>query len=568
MMHSVTIGVVGAGGDGVVVLGGLLQRLAAAQGYYSQMSRYYGPQIRGGGSAVKLGLDSERFSMPQDDLDILICFAWDKYWEFEQELPMKAETLVVYEQTVPQGISLPRESFRIDFTERSKSITGSTMDKNIVALGMVNRVLGIARDGVAEAIEKDEELRLLRKRLAALEEGERIMIDLSLPQRELQTAKDQSPKIVLHGNSAVARGALRAGCTAFFGYPITPAAEIMEEMQRKLSSEGASYLQAEDEITSTNMLLGASLAGIKAMTSTSGPGLDLMTETLGLASNAEIPMVVVDVQRCGPSTGIPSKSEQSDLNHAIYGSHGEAPRVVIAPYDVSSCHRLTIESFNIAERFQTPVILLSDQWLGQTLFAIDDFLNSDFLIQDRIRPSPKDSNGYLRYKLTNDYISPMSNAGDEGFVYQTSGLTHDEMGAPSFDAATHQLLHEKRWKKLLPLRERDDLVHLFGKDGSEIGIVSWGSSASFIQETLSDVGLDDRISVCIPQLLCPLPTKVEEYIGSLQRLLVVEMNYSGQLYHYLRAHVDLPHDTQVYARAGGRSFSRRELSEPIGRLIQ
>ena len=120
----------------------------------------------------------------------------------------------------------------------------------------------------------------------------------------------------------------------------------------------------------------------------------------------------------------------------------------------------------------------------------------------------------------------------------------------------------------MPLRERDDLVHLFGKEGSEIGIVSWGSSAAFIRETLSDVGLDDRISVCVPQLLCPLPIKVEEYIGALQRLLVVEMNYSGQLYHYLRSYVDLPRDTQVYTRAGGRSFSRRELSEPIRRLIQ
>jgi len=568
MISSITIGVVGAGGDGVVILGGLLQRIAAAQGYYGQMSRHYGAQIRGGGSAVKLGLNAECFSMPRDNLDILLCFSWEKYLEFEQELHITDETLVLYEQSAPQNIRLPLESFVIDFSGRSKAVTGSTGNKNIVALGLLGTMLGISGDIFNNATAADHEFDLLTQKLPALEEGECMMATCSLPSRELQTAKYPSPKTVMHGSSAVARGALRAGCEAFFGYPITPAAEIMEKMHTGLSAEGTTYIQAEDEIASAGMVLGASIAGIKAMTSTSGPGLDLMTETLGLASSAEIPMVIVDVQRCGPSTGIPSKSEQSDLNHAVYGGHGEALRVVLAPYDITSCYALAIESLNIAAHFQVPVILLSDQWLGQTFFAVDDFEDKEYKIENRINPSRADNNSYLRYQWTDDFISPMSAAGDKDFVYQTSGLTHDEKGAPSFNAATHQQLHVKRSGKLLPLRERSDLVHVFGNINSEAGIVTWGSSASFVLETVRDSGLDDRISVCVPQLLHPLPDRVEEYIRNLKRLLIIEMNFSGQLHRHLRSQIDLPHSTNIYARAGGRPFSRKELSEPIGRLIQ
>jgi 2-oxoglutarate ferredoxin oxidoreductase subunit alpha len=161
----------------------------------------------------------------------------------------------------------------------------------------------------------------------------------------------------------------------------------------------------------------------------------------------------------------------------------------------------------------------------------------------------------------------MPAAGDEGLVYQTSGLTHDERGVPSFGADIHQRLHDKRWRKLLPLRERDDLVYVFGEGESDIGIVVWGSSGTVVLETLRHMGLQDRISACIPQLLHPLPKRVERYVKALRRLLVVEMNYSGQLYRYLRSLVDLPRDTQVYARAGGRLFDRRELATEIVRLI-
>ena len=569
MRKNLTIGIVGAGGDGVVVLGSFLQRIAAALGYFSQMPRYYGAQIRGGGSAVKLGLDAERLSLPKDSTDILVCFSWERYLEFKQEMALTEDTLIACENDLPEEMKLPKRCFRIDFSRRSQELTGSTRSKNIVVLGLLKAILALPNIQVREIIEKDEELKLLQENLLALEAGEHLFREHSLPELTLSPARDPSAKVVLHGNAAMARAASDAECCSFFGYPITPAAEIMEELQRELSRKKGIFLQAEDEIASVGLAVGASLTGAKSMTSTSGPGFDLMTEMIGLASADEIPVVIIDVQRCGPSTGIPSKSEQSDLNHAIYGGHGDAPRVVIAPYDVEGCYRLVIESFNIAEHFQTPVIVLSDQWLGQTFVAIDDeFLKRDHPIKGRKRPLNKDIEDYHRYQLTEDLISPMAVAGDERLAYQTTGLTHDDKGTPAFDHETHQKMHEKRWKKLAPLCQRDDLVKFFGKEETSRGIITWGSSAQVVIDTVRKLGLQHEIRVCVPELIHPLPEKIDRFAGSMEKLLVVEMNYSGQLYRYLRSLIDLPRRTEVCSRSGGQPFSNEELTEPITELAR
>lgn len=569
MRRSLTIGIVGAGGDGVVVLGSLLQRIGAALGYFSQMPRYYGAQIRGGGSAVKLRLDAERLSLPKDSLDIFVCFSWERYLEFKQEMALREDTLVTCENDAPEEMKLAKRCFRIDFSRRSQQITGSTQSKNIVALGLLKAILALPDIRVRGIIAEDKELKLLKENLPTLEAGEGLFREYSLPELTLSPARDPSAKVVLHGNAAMARAASEAECHSFFGYPITPAAEIMEEMQRELSRKKGVFLQAEDEIASVGLAVGASLAGAKSMTSTSGPGFDLMTEMIGLASADEIPVVIIDVQRCGPSTGIPSKSEQSDLNHAIYGGHGDAPSVVIAPYDVKGCYRLVIESFNIAECFQTPVILLSDQWLGQTFVAIDDeFLREYHPVKGRKKPSNEDIKDYHRYQLTEDLISPMAVAGDEGFTYQATGLTHNDKGAPAFDHETHQKLHEKRRNKLAPLRQRDDLAQVFGKGETSKGVITWGSSAQIVIDTVRNLGLQNEITVCVPELIHPLPEKIERFAGSMEKLLVVEMNYSGQLYRYLRSRIDLPRRTEVCSRAGGQPFSTEELTEPIRELAR
>ena len=566
MRNRLTIGIAGAGGDGVVVLGSLLQRLAASQGYSGQMPRYYGPQIRGGASGVKLSLDTTRVSVPADAADIMVCFNWEKYAELEQELPLGTNTVLFYDKA-PESMALPEKSFQVGFSEVSKELTGATPSKNIVALGLLERILALPESLSDSATVHDAALALLERNGPALNAGKRLLPEFPFAELRLSPPEDPSAKVVLHGNGAVAHGAIRAGCRAFFGYPITPASEVMQEMQECLDQRNGVFVQAEDEIAALGLALGASLTGAKSMTATTGPGLDLMTEMMGLASGAEIPVVIVDVQRCGPATGIPSKWEQSDLNHVIYGGHGDAPRVVIAPYNMEGCYRLAIESFSISEYYQTPVILLSDQRLGQTTVATSsDFLTEDYAVARRKSPGREGQEGYRRYELTEGYVSPMASAGDEGFVYQATGLSHNEKGRPSFDFATNQRMHEKRWQKLAPLRDRDELAKVFGREQSRKGIVAFGSSAQFVLETVKDLGLRDEIKVCIPELIQPLPRGLTSFVGSLDRLLVIEMNYSGQLHHYLRAQIDLPSHTESYARAGGLAFGRTELSGPIAEL--
>jgi 2-oxoglutarate ferredoxin oxidoreductase subunit alpha len=225
---------------------------------------------------------------------------------------------------------------------------------------------------------------------------------------------------------------------------------------------------------------------------------------------------------------------------------------------------LVIESINITQSYQAPVILLSDQWLGQTLVATSsEFMEKDYPRHKVKRPVRKQLEPYSRYELTRDLVSPMAAVGDAGFVYQTTGLTHGEEGTPAFDFHTHQTMHEKRWQKLMPLCQRDELVKLFGEPEYRRGIVTWGSSAQIVLETIRGLGLQDKVKVCVPELIYPLPDTVESFVKSCEKLLVVEMNYSGQFYHYLRSLVDLPEKTSIYSRAGGRPFSKEELAGPI-----
>jgi 2-oxoglutarate/2-oxoacid ferredoxin oxidoreductase subunit alpha len=570
MRSRLTIGIAGAGGDGVVVLGNLLQRLAASQGYFSQMPRYYGPQIRGGASGVKLSLDTTRVSVPADIADVMVCFNWEKYAELEEELPLGRDSVLFYDSAPPrEDIVLPENSFQVAFSEIGKQLTGKPAAKNMVALGLLERILALPESLSKGAAIEDEASAILERSGPALTAGRRLLPEFPFSELRLSPPLDAQAKVVLHGNSAVVQGAIRVGCRAFFGYPITPASEIMEEMQERLNQGHGVFLQAEDEIAAVGMALGASLTGAKSMTATTGPGIDLMTEMIGLASGAEIPVVIVDVQRCGPATGIPSKLEQSDINHAIYGGHGDAPRVVLAAYNLEGCYRLLIESFNISEYYQTPVILLSDQRLGQTTVATSsDLLEADYAIVERKRPGREHQEQYRRYAMTDDYISPMAIAGDEGTVYQFSGLAHNEKGRPSFDFATNQRMHEKRWQKLAPLRNRDELVKVVGREEARRGIVSFGSSAQFVLETVESLGLQDEVKVCIPELIHPLPRKLTRFVDSSDKLLVVEMSYSAQFYHYLRSQIDLPSDSEVYARAGGMAFSRKELSGPLAKLAR
>jgi 2-oxoglutarate ferredoxin oxidoreductase subunit alpha len=330
-------------------------------------------------------------------------------------------------------------------------------------------------------------------------------------------------------------------------------------------------IQAEDELAAVNMAIGASFAGVKAMTATSGPGLSLMSESIGLASMAEIPLVVVDVQRVGPSTGIPTKTEQGDLQQALYGGHGDAPRIVIAPADVEDCFDVTVQAFYISEKYQIPVIILSDQFIAQRKETVRKeglFLDENGFKKRSTRkiPSQEEQNDYKRYMFIPGGVSPMSYPGLPGATYQAAGIEHDEYGYPNSDVTVHEKMNEKRFAKFKLIREELDFVRTYGDSEAELGIIAWGSSKGAVKEAVLKANKNGmRVSAVIPQIIYPFPTeKFTEYLKPVKRLIIVEVSFSGHFRRYLRSFIRFgPRELIAFARSGGASLTVEEIYNKI-----
>jgi 2-oxoglutarate ferredoxin oxidoreductase subunit alpha len=348
--------------------------------------------------------------------------------------------------------------------------------------------------------------------------------------------------MVVSGNQALSLGALAAGLDCFFGYPITPASEIMEFLATELPKTGGVVVQAEDEIASLGMVLGASYAGKKAMTSSAGPGISLMVEMLGLAAMAELPAVIVDVQRAGPSTGMPTKHEQGDLNLAVFGGHGEVPRIVLAPTSVGDCFYQAVNAINLAERYQTPVFLLSDTALATRTESIPRPDLETLEVWERLTylpeaAEPTGSDGYRRYALTPTGVSPMSVPGQERGAYVSTGLEHNEYGRPRYDATTHARMTEKRFRKLEACVQDAPPAAAYGPVGAEIGVITWGSTYGTAVEAARLANARGRSVACLaPRMLWPLPDQqIAPFLAGKRLLIVPEVNYSGQFAELLKA---------------------------------
>ncbi len=363
--------------------------------------------------------------------------------------------------------------------------------------------------------------------------------------------------MLISGNEAVALGAIAAGCRFVAGYPITPATPIFETLTNLMPKVGGRAIQLEDEIASLSACIGASFAGEKAITPTSGPGLQLMGEQLNLASMLELPLVIVDVQRGGPSTGLPTKTEQSDLKFAIYGTAGEAPRIILAPTSVEDCFYQTIRAFNLAERFQMPALLLTDQSIGyrKATVRIPDLtkiveLDSSVHIDDVSIPSPEkieivnrieaeEMEGYKRYLDTFDGISPITTPGMEGGQYLGGGLEHDETGKASSLPEIHLKMMHKRFKKLEALSKalEKNPPEFEGSEEAKIGVIGWGSTEGAIHEArllAEERGILFRHLQ--PKVLSPLPERqVRNFLSGLKQVVMVEENYTGQFAHFIKA---------------------------------
>ena len=547
------VGIAGAGGDGVVSVGELLIQVGAHEGLFGMLVKSFGPQIRGGESSVRVRLASKRVLSQGDDLDVLIAFNWADYGRFRAELMPGPKTLIFVDEddkTPPEQIPLPESRkgavIRVPFEKLAVEKGGSALAKNIVAVGVLAGALNLPRDGFARAIEnkfgrKGEQV--VAANIAALDAGVAVAAEHQHGAVHVRV-REGEPRMVISGNDAFAFGSLVAGCRFFAGYPITPQSEVMEWLGKQLPKFGGTMIQPEDELASISMAIGASSAGVKALTASSGPGISLKLEALGLASMAEIPLVVLNVQRVGPSTGIPTKTEQADLLQALYGTHGDAPKVVLSTTDVDDCFSVAVDAFNIAEQYQTPVLVLSDQAIGHRTDSIPPFDLSTVKVVDRRLATEAElaavdpHHGFKRYAMTDSGVSPMTIPGQARGNYLMSGLEHDELGWPVSGSVVHQKMSEKRARKLEAAPQ--DYAHLTltaGDPKADIGLLAWGAAKGAVLEAVEQLSADGvKVRAVIPRLLMPFPLeRVERELEGKKVVHVVELSFSGQFYTYLRS---------------------------------
>jgi 2-oxoglutarate ferredoxin oxidoreductase subunit alpha len=365
----------------------------------------------------------------------------------------------------------------------------------------------------------------------------------------------------LSGNEGCGLGALRGGIRFAAAYPITPASDLLEWLAPRLEHLGGELLQAEDELASINMTIGASFGGVPSMTATSGPGLALMTEAMGLAVAAEVPAVIVNVMRGGPSTGIPTKSEQVDLNIALHGLHGDAPHLVLGALDHADCVLVTEWGVRLAEALQTVAIVLTDQNLAQSRALIP---RPDYTLPGiPPRRMPDAGTDYARYALTADGVSPMAVPGQAGGMYVADGLEHTETGKPSTAAADHAAQLDKRQRKIADF----DYGALWAdiRGSGELALLTWGSTSTAVREAAERLqARGTAVRVIALRLLAPArPEQFAAALEGVQRVLVVEQSHGRQFWRYLRSYYDIDADLHVLARPGPLLITPGEIVDAV-----
>ena len=587
MTNEVTIRIGGESGEGTISGGDILALASARWGYHVYTFRTFPAEILGGPCMFQVRISDQPVKSMGDYADVLICLNREAYDRNIGEL--RHGGVLIYDPadfTPDLGDSI---MYAVPFNEIARKEVQLFQTKNMVMLGAICGLFGPPIEAIIQVVQS--KLSRSRKANANLMEKNLLALDIAKQYVQEKIAKsdpymlgavEKADRVVLNGNQAVVAGALAAQCRYFAGYPITPASDIMEGMAKELPLVGGTFLQAEDEMAALASVLGASYGGQRAMTATSGPGLSLMTELIGLSSMAELPAVIVDAQRAGPSTGMPTKMEQSDLSFALNAGHGDTPRIVIAPSNVANCYELIILAFHMADRYQMPVLFLTDQSLTARVESIDTSIFHMPEIQERIQYHDRASDGddsrnemyttsshpvhagtYERYAYTTNGISPMSIPGTGSPSYVATGLEHDEAGHPNYEPEDHTAMMKKRFRKLetaaaeLPQPER------YGDEQARIGVIGWGSTEGAIQEAVDRACAQGyKVASLHPKVLSPLPDQaIQEFIRSVDKVIVPENNYSGQLANLLGAKYGL--QAIRINKYGGLPFTAGEILQAI-----
>ncbi len=542
------IRICGSAGDGSISAVEILNRAMAFMGFHIMNFDSYPAEIRGFGKSVgHTRISPHPVLTPGTKVDCLVSL--NDQHAIQELTDIQDHGIIIYDSQPPDyveedcsiaGFIEPGwTGIGVPLREMSTRAVSTARSRNIVALGVICGIYHFTTDAFLEALKKRfsrKQEDVLRGNLLAFHLGYQYVTETLRIQRQFTFHKQIQAHtdniIITSGNEAVAQAMLDAGLRLYAGYPITPATKIMEILAKELPARTGQMVQTEDEISAIGHVVGAGYSGKRAATATSGPGLCLMTEVINLAVQAEVPCVIIDSQRGGPSTGLPTKTEQSDLNLAVWGASGDSPRPVLAPTTVAECYSLTKTAFELAESFQTPVIVLLDFFLSNRF----EDINTDSMDHASygVFPQILAQNGetpYQRFTDTPSGISPRAYPGMAGLQHVITGLEHNERGFPDYEPANHRKMTEKRFRKM------DTLLHAwpppepFGMEGDlDIGIISWGSSTGASLEALQC--LQNQGIHCgglFPRLIWPAHEEaLNAFSQRCQKIVVVEMNHSGQ----------------------------------------
>ncbi|MFO8010557.1 MAG: 2-oxoacid:acceptor oxidoreductase subunit alpha [Dehalococcoidia bacterium] len=538
----INIMVAGEAGQGVQSVGFLLAQVLARSGYHVFADQDYESRIRGGHNFFRVRAGDSRVGAISQSLDILIALNEESIRIHSREV-RKEGKIVFDEERVKSGVPKSK-SFGTPLEKIAVETTGKKIAANTVALAAALGIVGadfellegVLRERFKSGEVADENVKAARQGYDhALEKGAG-KFPVAFGKRRGRWKR----KMLINGNEAIAMGALAAGCKFISAYPMTPATTILEFLTERADEFGLVAVQPEDEIAAINMAVGAGYAGLRAMTATSGSGFCLMVEGLGWAGITETPIVVVDAQRPGPAVGLPTRTEQADLQFALHAHHGDFPRVVIAPSNAENAFWLTVKAFNIAERYQLPVILLTDHYLASSYTTVEPYDTSRVHI-DRgelyMGAPPGKPAEYQRHRITRTGISPRALPGRSEALVITDSDEHDETGHLTEDAKARTGQVEKRLRKLEGLRKEISGPPVYGSKGLEVLLVGWGSSEGPIKEAV-DMLQSGGMSVNMMQLteLWPFPARsVAEALEAARYSYVVEGNASGQMARLIKA---------------------------------
>lgn len=531
----------GEQGQGIDSTGEMLATVCNRLGYYIYGYRHFSSRIKGGHSNYKIRISTEPVNSTSSDTDILVAIDQETIDRNHRELG-PGSIVIADEKFSPElPAGCPAQLLSAPLTRIAQE-QGSVVMRNTVSLGVSAYLLGLPLDEFEKALHQRFAGRseLAEQNIAVLRAGFEYAKS-NLPQLEWKLAPgDGKARLVMMGNEAVALGAAAAGCRFCAAYPITPASEVMENLMTILPRFGGVVVQAEDEIAAVTACIGAGFAGARALTATAGPGISLMQEAIGLAHAAEIPLVIVDTQRGGPSTGMPTKQEQSDLWAILFGSHGDTTRIALAPSTAEEAFYDTATAFNLADKYQCPVFLVSDLSLALNKQTVDHLdlsrvtIDRGLLLTDEEIAAQAEEDGFRRYRITESGISPRPLPGQPKGQFLATGVEHNEFGKVSEDPQNRVAMMDKRLRKI-PEDPREmgiSGVKYAGPDTPDILLIGIGSTYGPIDDArkaLAAQGLS--VGHAHVRVLAPLPVaELSEWMAKATHVVVVEHNQQGQLF--------------------------------------